>query len=748
MFLIVACCKDPYNLMKTNALSEIVGRAMGFMRSAMAQDITIPQIAAKVNYSPSHLNFAFKAVTGESVKAQLSKLRLEKAKEMLRKTNMDITAIAFESGFNSYTRFAIAFRKMEKCSPSVFRKAAAAVGENPVHTGTADMPTGSKIVFHDKFPGRALGGNWRAVKGTWRQRDGWVEGTATEDCLANLEMALPENFEISFDVQFDTKEGGTHPNLEMKLCNQNHSEEYCVLGLGGLSNRAGSLHRWNQTTTWSPRAVFSGSQWQHVVVELKEDLIRVFIGEEVLSYRDPFPTTFSSRSRFSLGSWGTTFMIRDFVIRDFGFRALERTVRQGDSLFNAGLYENARDFYVRCLRAESSPDDVLELRYKIGMCSLRHEAFSQARLWFDKVVGPDGDNFWELRAKLALLEIDRIEYGLEVFKRKARALYEKPAARGDVWETIRRTRADLSVRGFHRQVIDLYAFTYQLEEENTIMKCREQIGLLVELCRAELHQEALRHIQEVCGSPIATEGMKTDALVALANIQSARGEFDESDNTISSIQQNLRNPFGFARTDCIRAINARGREQLDKALELFRGIRVRHSTIDGYCAFSAIHEAYIQGMIGKHETAMELMLQNLKEYPKESFFLEGNRSEVFHVPLLMAGRVRDAADVLLTKPGRYEPAMERAEREVKAGILIELAGDKDRARNQWRETSQRYPSDQCCISHAPNFFMCESVSSLARISLEGTSFDFMVVAQTLRNSTPPYASFFEVTKTR
>ncbi|YCA13389.1 helix-turn-helix transcriptional regulator [Bacillus sp. AK128] len=69
-----------------------------------------------------HINRLFQENIGTSPAKYINALRIEKAKEQLKRTNHGITSIAFECGFGSLSTFERAFKRIYHCSPQEFRK--------------------------------------------------------------------------------------------------------------------------------------------------------------------------------------------------------------------------------------------------------------------------------------------------------------------------------------------------------------------------------------------------------------------------------------------------------------------------------------------------------------------------------------------------------------------------------------------------------------------------------------------------
>lgn len=83
--------------------------------------LSLHVLAAKFNYSPSQFSRRFVAVTGESVKKYVTKVKVNKAKELLRTVNLSITAIAYQLGYTTPFYFTNVFTKHFGFSPTAYR---------------------------------------------------------------------------------------------------------------------------------------------------------------------------------------------------------------------------------------------------------------------------------------------------------------------------------------------------------------------------------------------------------------------------------------------------------------------------------------------------------------------------------------------------------------------------------------------------------------------------------------------------
>ncbi|MEA2012690.1 MAG: AraC family transcriptional regulator [Verrucomicrobiota bacterium] len=92
------------------------------MRLNIRKDISVADVAEYVNMSTARFSEKFKKETGLSPADSLSRMRCNKAKQMLSSSRHSITDIAFQLGFSSSQYFASVFKKYTGKTLSEFRK--------------------------------------------------------------------------------------------------------------------------------------------------------------------------------------------------------------------------------------------------------------------------------------------------------------------------------------------------------------------------------------------------------------------------------------------------------------------------------------------------------------------------------------------------------------------------------------------------------------------------------------------------
>jgi AraC-like DNA-binding protein len=83
---------------------------------------TAQQIAGSLNVSPNYLGSLLKALTGQTTQQHIHHKLIEKAKERLSTTNLSVSEIAYELGFEHPQSFSKLFKTKTKVSPLEFRQ--------------------------------------------------------------------------------------------------------------------------------------------------------------------------------------------------------------------------------------------------------------------------------------------------------------------------------------------------------------------------------------------------------------------------------------------------------------------------------------------------------------------------------------------------------------------------------------------------------------------------------------------------
>jgi transcriptional regulator GlxA family with amidase domain len=93
-----------------------------------ASPLDVEALARGANMSAGHFSRAFKRAYGESPYSYLMTRRIERAKALLRQTDMSVTDICWEVGCQSLGTFSTRFSELVGMSPSAYRQRAGGQG--------------------------------------------------------------------------------------------------------------------------------------------------------------------------------------------------------------------------------------------------------------------------------------------------------------------------------------------------------------------------------------------------------------------------------------------------------------------------------------------------------------------------------------------------------------------------------------------------------------------------------------------
>ena len=92
-----------------------------YIHEHLNQNLTLTKLAARANLSTHYFATLFKQSTGLTPHQYVTKCRLEKAKQLLRQTNLPIIEIGQEVGFQNQSHFTRVFRQYLKVTPKAYR---------------------------------------------------------------------------------------------------------------------------------------------------------------------------------------------------------------------------------------------------------------------------------------------------------------------------------------------------------------------------------------------------------------------------------------------------------------------------------------------------------------------------------------------------------------------------------------------------------------------------------------------------
>lgn len=127
-------------LVDTMSMDDAAGRkrvdkALEYIRTHCADEISREAVSDAVACSPSYLSRLFSQFTGHTFKEIVLTHRMRKAQALLSKTELNVTEIAFKLGYKDPNYFSYIFKRYVGIAPSAFRKgtSAAEARHEPVH---------------------------------------------------------------------------------------------------------------------------------------------------------------------------------------------------------------------------------------------------------------------------------------------------------------------------------------------------------------------------------------------------------------------------------------------------------------------------------------------------------------------------------------------------------------------------------------------------------------------------------------
>lgn len=106
---------------KNENIPSKLKKAREYIRAHYHENISLKSIAEYLNVSEAYISRLFTKEMGESFINYLTHLRIEKAKELLKNSNLSINEISERIGYYNQEHFSRIFKKHEGCSPNKYR---------------------------------------------------------------------------------------------------------------------------------------------------------------------------------------------------------------------------------------------------------------------------------------------------------------------------------------------------------------------------------------------------------------------------------------------------------------------------------------------------------------------------------------------------------------------------------------------------------------------------------------------------
>lgn len=118
--------------MARSTSQEALQRARELIDTQFAQPLDLDELARTASFSRYHFLRAFRVAFHATPHEYLTRKRVERARELLAESELTVTEICFEVGFESLGSFSALFHKIVGWSPSIYRARAWEMRKNPL----------------------------------------------------------------------------------------------------------------------------------------------------------------------------------------------------------------------------------------------------------------------------------------------------------------------------------------------------------------------------------------------------------------------------------------------------------------------------------------------------------------------------------------------------------------------------------------------------------------------------------------
>lgn len=106
----------------TDVASFRVERALSWYADQLHHRPSVKEVADAIHVSPSHLRRLFREVRGASPKELFRRVRLDKAQDLLGRTNLTLDQIARDCGYTSASHLCRDYKAVHRFTPSTWRR--------------------------------------------------------------------------------------------------------------------------------------------------------------------------------------------------------------------------------------------------------------------------------------------------------------------------------------------------------------------------------------------------------------------------------------------------------------------------------------------------------------------------------------------------------------------------------------------------------------------------------------------------
>jgi two-component system, response regulator YesN len=119
---VIIKCLDKVIEDKKQLDTKPIREAKQLIQNNYMKQITLEEISSKVGFNATYFSSLFKKETGYTFLEYLSEIRMNKAKELLKNSNLNVMAICEAVGYSDIKHFTKMFAKHTNLKPNEYRK--------------------------------------------------------------------------------------------------------------------------------------------------------------------------------------------------------------------------------------------------------------------------------------------------------------------------------------------------------------------------------------------------------------------------------------------------------------------------------------------------------------------------------------------------------------------------------------------------------------------------------------------------
>jgi AraC family transcriptional regulator len=114
-------CRPPVGACPVELPKPKLQRTTAYIEAHLASPLSVTDLAAVAQTSPAYFAQLFKQATGQTPHQYVIMCRIERAKRLLRETDLPLIEIGHEIGFTDQSYFTAVFRKHVTTTPKAYR---------------------------------------------------------------------------------------------------------------------------------------------------------------------------------------------------------------------------------------------------------------------------------------------------------------------------------------------------------------------------------------------------------------------------------------------------------------------------------------------------------------------------------------------------------------------------------------------------------------------------------------------------